>query len=215
MLKRSMLVAIASLTMGFGAATVAAQPCTPPNCLDVNMDAALEGEFGLEVVMGGTNATFLADATPEQEGVYRLDFLIAHNDITMDNNTFHHVLMTRQAGVGNILRLTMQRLNDQYKLVCRVKRDTGGTYFCGKFNIASGTTRVGVEWVAASGPGTNDGQVTLSKGINIKFERLDLDNSTQAIDTVRFGLPRANSTMATTMGSFYLDSFGSFRTLEP
>ncbi len=215
MLQRSFLVLVASLGLVFGASAVSAQPCAPPNCLDVNMDAALGGEFGLEVVMGGINAAFVADTTPVDEPVYRLEFLMAHNNLAMENNTFHHVLMTRQAGIGNLVRLTMQRRNDEYKIVCRVKRDTGGTYFCGQFTMAPNITRVGFEWVASSGPGANDGLIRLFKGDSIKFERLDLDNDTQAVDAVRWGVPKSNPTMVTTTGSFYLDEFGSFRTLAP
>jgi len=208
MSKRSILVLVASLVTIFGATGAFAA-----NSLDVNANAALVGAFGLEVLVdGSTNAVYVADTSPAAETVYRVEFRVGHNNIAMDNGNAHQVLMARQTGFGNVIRITMQRLNDQYKLVCRMTRDTGGTDFCGKFTFAPVTTRAGFEWVASSG--ANDGEFRFKKGDTVQFERLTYDNDTNVIDTTRFGLPKVTN-IATTSGSYYLDDFSSFRTLAP
>ncbi len=210
MSKRSILVLVASLALMFSAANAFAD-----NSLDVNANAAIVGNFGLEVLVDGSlNAVYVADTSPADETVYRVEFRVGHNNITMDNGSFHHLFMGRQGGgVGNVVRITMQRLNDEYKLIARVTRDGAGTYFAGKFTFAPVNTRVGFDWVASSG--ANDGVFRLRKGDNVQFERTDLDNDTFEIDTARFGLPKATGSIATTSGSYYLDDFSSFRTLAP
>lgn len=209
-MKRHNLVLTAGLVLLFSAGSAMAD-----NSLDVNANAAILGDFGLEVLIDGSaNQTFVADTTPAAETVYRVQFRANPNNITMDNGTGHAIFFGRQGGGGgNVLRLTMQRLNDEYKVVCRIQRDGGGTYFCGKFTFAPVNTRIGVEWVAASAPGADDGIVRLRKGDTVQFERTDFDTDTWVIDTARFGLPKDAD--ATTSGSFYLDDFASFRTLAP
>lgn len=210
MSKRSILVLVASLAI-FGATSAFA------NTLDVNADAAIDGDFGLEMlVQGPGDSTFVADQSPTDESVYRIEFRANPNDILMDDRTGHAIFMGRMSGgEGNIIRLFMRYTadNDTYKLVCRWKRDIGGTGFCGQFTFAPNNTRIGVEWVKASGPGNNDGIIRLRKGNNVQFEKTNAGNSNFDIDTARLGLPQG--TVPTSSGSFYLDSFSSFRTLAP
>ena len=209
-MKRHNMVLMAGLVLIFSAGSAVAD-----NSLDVNANAAILGNFGLEVLVDGSaNSTFVADITPAAETVYRVQFRANPNSIGMNNGTGHAIMFGRQAGGGgNIIRINMQRQNDEYKIVCRITRDGGGTYFCGKFTFAPNNTRVGFEWVAASSSGGGDGEFRLLKGDNVQFERTDLNTGDFVIDTARFGLPKTAS--ATTSGSFYLDDFSSFRTLAP
>jgi hypothetical protein len=198
-----------------GVALVCSANVFAANSLDVNANAAIVGNFGLEVLVDGSaNAAFVADTTPAAETVYRAFFRGNPNGITMTVDTSHNILLARQAGgVGNIVRISMTRKNlSDYKLSCRVLRDGGGTYFCGQFTFSPVNTRVTVEYVSGTAPNSGDGVVRLFKGDALQFERTDYD-SNFVIDTVRFGLPKTAD--ATTNGSFYLDDFQSFRTLAP
>ncbi len=211
MSKRSILVLVASLAMILGAASAFA------NSLDVNGDAAIDGDFGLEILVdGGSDATFVADTTPLDESVYRFEFRANPNAVSLADNTGHAILMARMAGGGgNIIRLFMRRPagSSTYKLVCRTRKDSGGTAFCGQFTFAPNNTRIGAEWVQASGPGNNDGIFRLRKGNNVMFEKTNLGNNDFDIDTLRFGLPQGAT--SGNSGSYYLDTFSSFRTLAP
>ncbi len=202
------LAASLAMTLGAGGALLA-------NDLAVTTDAAIAGVYGLEVIVDGSpKATFVADATPTDEQVYRASFRIAHNDLIMTEGTGHAIFMGRMAGgAGNVVRLYMRRQGDSYKIRCRWKKDTGGTGFCGQFTFAPINTRLTLEWVQASDVGTFDGIVRLYKGDALKAERTNLANAMFDIDTVRLGLPQGAS--ATSGGSFYLDDFLSFRTLAP
>ncbi len=198
-----------------GLALIFATTGLAANDLAVNADAAIDGLYGLEVLVDGSaNPAFVADTHPTQEVAYRASFRIGHNGLSMAEGTSHAVFLGRMAnGGGNVLRLFMVRQGANYKLRCRWKRDTGGTGFCGQLTFAPVHTRVTVEWAAATAPGADDGLVRLFKGDALKAEKTTLDNDTLVIDTARLGLPQAAA--ATTVGSFFLDDFASFRTLSP
>lgn len=213
MSKRSILVLVASLAMTFGATSAFAA-----NSLDVNTSAAIVGTYGLEVLIDGTdngNAVFVADTTPAAETVYRFGFRIGHNSLSMDEGTGHPIFMGRQgSGGGNIIRIFMRRQGGNYKIVCRARKDAGGTGFCGQFTFAPVNTRFTLEWMA--GDGSGNGLIRLYKGDNLQAERTNFDNDTFVIDTARLGAPQGiPPTAPNTDGSFYLDDFSSFRTLAP
>ncbi len=211
MSKRQIMVLLTGMVLVCSASAFA------QNSLDVNADAAIVGNFGLEVNLdGSTNDVFVADTTPAAEQVYRVFFRANDNDITMATGTGHNILLARQAGgAGNILRLSLNKNNatpGDYKLSCRVLRDGGGTYFCGQFTFAPNATRIMAEYVGGSADNSGDAAVRIWKGDTLQFERTDYD-SNYRIDTVRFGDPKGAD--ATTTGSYYLDDFQSFRTLAP
>ena len=188
------------------------------NSLDVNANAALAGSnFGLEVIVDGSpNSAFVEDLTPDAETVYRGEFRSNPNSagLTMADGEFFMVFMGRGNGGVNIIRLALVRKNNEFKIVCRMKKDGPGTAFCGKFTMGPAGTRVGFEWVTASAPGANDGEFRLLKNGDVKFERTDYDNDTLTISAARLGMAKANS-IAGSSGSLYLDDFASFRTLAP
>ncbi len=213
MSKRSISVLVASLAMIFGATGAFAD-----NSLSVTPAAAIVGNYGLSVIVDGSaNAAFVADTTPAAETVYRASFRIAHNSIGMDDGDVFAVFMGREgSGVGNVLRLFVKRISGNYKIRCRWKRDTGGTGFCGQFNFAPINTFMTVEWTAATAPGADNGQIRLTKGSTVQFNKTNADNDTFVIDTARWGLPQGWPGSNTGAGgTFYLDDFASFRTLAP
>ncbi len=214
MSKRSILVSIASLAMIFGATSAFAA-----NSLDVNMDAAIIGVYGLEVLVdGSSNATFVASTEATDETVYRVSFRANPNDISMDDGKSSSMFMGRMAGgSGNVIRLYMRRQGGNYKVRYKWKKDPGspgpGTGYCGQFTFAPNNTWITAEWVQASNAQGDNGSCALYKGNNLMFSRDNLTNETYDIDTARLGLPQAPH--PNTSGSFYLDDFASFRTLAP
>ncbi len=211
MSKRFIWVALAALAMVFGAGSAFAA-----NSLDVNNAAAIVGNFGLEVLVdGSTNGVFVAEGTAtNDETVYRAEWRARHNDVTMVNNSGHQIFLGRRGGPTlNNLRVFIKRINDEYKVTFRAKKDGSGTANCGKTTFgAGGGIRVGIEWVAASSGMTNGECRLFRNGVEV-FENLALGNETMEVDAVRFGAP--SGVAATTTGSFYLDEFSSFRTLAP
>ncbi len=211
-MSRHYLLPVAGLAMIFAAATAFAA-----NDLTVNPDAAIVGVYGLEVLVdGSTNSAYVADSSPADEKVYRLEFRIRHNSLAMDTGTGHLILLGRRGEPSlNNIRIFIKELGSppSYKITARVKKDGAGTANCGKFTMGSLGSRVGLEWAAASAPGANDGFCRLLKNGGVQFENLSIDNDTLEVDNVRFGVPQGVS--ANTTGSYYLDEFSSFRTLSP
>ncbi|MEM7583444.1 MAG: hypothetical protein AAF560_08700 [Acidobacteriota bacterium] len=211
MSKRQLMVLLTGMALVFSANAFA------DNSLDVNNGAAIEGNFGLEVLMdGSTNSVFVADTTPDNEQIYRAFFRANKNTIDIVQGSGHNILLGRQGGgVGNIIRLSINKNNaiaGDFKLSCRILRDGGGTYFCGQFTFSPNNTRITVEYTGGTADNSGDAAVRLWKGDNLQFERTNYDSNFR-IDTVRFGLPKGAD--ATTSGSYYLDDFQSFRTLAP
>ncbi len=217
MSKRSILAAVAALAMVFGASGAMAQ-----NSLDVNANAALGGSlFGLEVLLdgGSTNGVYVAEnAQHNDETVYRAEWRVNHNNIAMDEGSSHNIFLARQVTpTRNNLRVSLFVASGDYKIGYRAKKEGAGTAFCGKFTIsaAGGGARAGIEVVPASGTGMSDGVCRLFKNGVEQFERTDVSNFGTEVDAVRFGAPKGSDIDATTVGSFYLDDFQSFRTLAP
>ncbi len=212
MSKRSILVLAASLAMIFGATSAFAA-----NSLDVNTDAVIIGTYGLEVLVdGSSNGAYVADSSPSDETVYRVEFRIRHNDLDMTDGDSHVVLLGRKGMPSqNNIRIIMARLGGGYKILARAKKDTSGSAKCGKFTMGALGSRVGFEWVASDG--SDNGICRLYKGDTLQGEKTNIDNDTLEIDNVRFGVPQGVSpgTGIPADSSFYLDYFSSFRTLAP
>lgn len=212
MSKRSITVPLVSLAMIFVATGAFAV-----NSLDVNADAALGGSnFGLEVLVDGSaNGVFVADTSPNDELVYRAEFRANRNDMSMDDGASHAILFGRRGGPTiNNIRVFMKFIDPEFKVTVRAKKDGAGTANCGKTTFApGGGVRIGIEWVAATGAASGDGECRLFRnGVEV-FENTTLQNFDMEVDAVRFGAP--DGVGATSTGSFYLDDFSSFRTLAP
>ncbi len=184
------------------------------NNVTFSTQAALTGNHGIEVVMdGSTNSAYLVDLSPTDETAYRAEFRIAHNNLVMAEGSNHGVFYGRmEGGTGNVIRLNMALLSGEYKITVRCLKDVGGTAFCGKFTFAPNTTRVKLEWKAATAPGANNGIFRLYKGDTLQFEKTNLDTDTLQIDTARLGVTK--NADATTLGSYYIDQFSSDRNVQ-
>ncbi len=214
MSKRSILVALTALAAIFGAASAHAD-----NSLAVTPAAALGGtNYGLAVTtMGGsTNEVYVVDQNPNDELVYRFEFRANRNGIMMENGSAHAIFVARRGmPTVNNIRVFMQKVNDEFKIRIRAKKEGAGTANCGKTSFApGGGVRIGMEWVAASTTGASDGICRLFRnGVQV-FENTNVSNFGMEVDAVRFGLPFGD-VESDTNGDFYLDEFSSFRTLAP
>ncbi len=212
MSKRSILVPLVALAMIFGAASAFA------NSLAVTPAAALGGSnFGLAVTLDGTtNPVYVAENSAVDELVYRAEFRVNHNNMTLDPGSAHAILVTRKgpAPVVNNIRIFLKKIGSDYKITVRAKKEGAGTANCGKTTFGGAGLRIGIEWVAASATGLSDGECRLFRNGVEFFENTNVSNFGMEVDAVRFGAPLGD-VEATTVGDFYLDDFSSFRTLAP
>ncbi len=210
--------------------------------LSVNGGAALEGSFGLEVLMNDTSSAYVMDDSPVNETVYRAEFLLDLNDLNFSASSGpssnHSILKLWDMDVpGPLPRqhvIIGIRLggDGKYKVFCKLIQYDGATSWpiwrtdLGspmELNLPStaGGYPVGVrvEFVqGTTGGGGADGIVRFARYTNFDpgnwntKEHVAVLNYLLDVDRAYFGAMAAD---ATSTGSFYLDSFQSFRTLAP
>ena len=188
------------------------------NSLGVNAGCAMEGNFGLEVSLdGGINKVFVADTSPSGETVYRASFLIRHNGISMVERSGHSIFNVRSASPPrNVILLFFRRAvnRDGYNIIAKLREDDDRQRNKGKLTIADsevGPVEIQIEW--AAGDGSGNGILRMWKRGVLRVDRSDIDNDTWVIDDVRLGAPKGVD--ATSIGTYCLDDFQSFRTLAP
>ncbi len=186
--------------------------------LDVNMTAALEGTYGLEVNFDNLpgEGAYVQDDTPNAEQVYRASFLVDTSPATIPNGDRHTMFFGRDQSVGTgSARVELRGFADDRRILCAMKKNSNN------FVVANEPTK----WMSIP-----DGEVGImyeveylnnsAGGGMIKCTRLDtmetrtndaVNSGNYAIDLVRMGPSR--SLDATTTGSAYFDDFQSFRTL--
>lgn len=180
--------------------------------LSVSADAKIHGNYGMSVLIDGTGLIYVQDDTPEGETKYRISFSLDPNSLTMANNDEF-----------NIFRAV--KLADTTCFVISLGYTTVGGYYikvsdrtdAGNFSKATSSHvltdaphLIEVEWVASTGAGANNGQLTLWIDGVLKQTVTAIDSDTEVIDFVRFGA--AQNVDAGTTGTLYLDDFVSSRT---
>ena len=195
-----------------GLALAIGSPVFGDNQVTISSAAALSGSYGIEVMMDGTNDAYLVNDYLDAVKGYSVEFRIDHNDLCMDQNAGHGIFYGREPG-ANVLRISLSYAGNScagdansYKIKVRCLKDAGGTAFCGQITLLDGkATLVKFEWIAATGPGMNDGILRIYKGGVLKYEKTDLDTDTLAIKAGRLGAPKNSD--ASTRGSFYIDDY--------
>lgn len=208
------IVLATCMLAGFMAA--AAQAAT----LDVNATAALEGNFGLEVIFNlDSQLAYVQDDTPADETVYRALFQMDPSNLSMPATNRFTVLFGRGGTpLDGVLRLELRYVNstDRYRMLAQVKKNSGGFVTANDpvnwLTIGNGPVTMMVE-VEFGNVGA--GSLTLTRLDTMASTTNDsINNGNFDVELVRFGVPRATN-MSGTDGSLYLDDFQSFRTLAP
>ena len=206
------------------------------NSLVASQAAALEGSWGLAVTVDGSpNKADVRNYCnggvsncPNDETTYRFSFLIDMNNTAMDDFSIVRIATVRSRSGGpmglsnrNEAFVHVRYRDGQaspYKIRMACRRDDNTWAQLGGHSLPpSGVRRVTVEWQAASAPGANDGICriyvnTSAQSLILRAEDTGIDNDTRAIGEIWMGVDRVPANM---VGTFYYDSFESFRTLAP
>lgn len=210
--------------------------------LDVNASAALEGSFGLEVIMNDTTSAFVLDDSPVDETVYRAEFLLDWNDLTFASSsgpTANHAVfklwdMDQPGPMPRQFVVIMLRLgaDGNNKVAAKIINFDGATSTPTWRNesaapmelnlpptAAGYPVRVRVEFQQGTTAAPADGVLTLSRATNFApttfAERTHSEVQNHLLNVDRIQLGGAGAMDATSTGSYYLDSFESYRTLAP
>jgi hypothetical protein len=252
-MKKTLLVVAVALLFSAGTSAAAS--------LDVNANAALEGNFGLEVIMDGVadGAYVVENEQTQDEVIYRAQFLIDLRPGAVDQFEFeyalpqpttelrgraHHMIFSMKdldqppGKPRQHVSLHLKKFNDgsaegRYKIWARTYEPTdpraaGDGYVYSDHNAEAMEVNlpkdaggypviVLFEW-SQSGAGADNGTFSLKRATNYNptlFEgktHEHLSNDDKTIDQVELGAPSGVDDGST--GSYYLDSFESYRSLS-
>ena len=166
---------------------------------------------------GDLETAFVISDEPSSERTFRFGFWMDMNNLVIPpQQTVRIIEVRKDRPEGRILMIVaIYTRFGTPKINFMAYNEAGGLVPVGGFDLrASGAQRFMVNWQAASAPGANDGIVNVAKGPVLKG-RTDLDiylNGTDGVDQVRFGYVARGD--ASLNGSFFLDNYESYRTLE-
>ena len=186
--------------------------------LDVNVDAAMEGTFGMETTADGTPTNaFVRDFSPNEEAVFRASFLFDPNNMNIAFGGRHLIFAAAANSVNGSRSIEVQiRRNPSntfdVRCIAMVTGATAHRNYCGVIPVAfSGPHLFTLEWEASQTPGV-PGFVQLT--VDGVTEGRPVLNFSQRIRASNMGL-LGGSIDPGTVGSHYFDDFQSFRTLAP
>lgn len=166
------------------------------------IENAIKRSAGLEVSLGG-GKSFVRSKHPSSETTLRLGFDLDVNNVNLAGETTE-ILRLAGGGKRGHLRLTLAREGTTYWLGVRARADKGGFVDIGRTVVPkSRPVRIELDWMAASAPGTDDGQILLSKNGKVRVMATDLDTDRKKVSKITLGLPASSSGS----GSFLIDDF--------
>jgi len=176
--------------------------------LSANTAAALDGNYGLQVVINDKDRMYLESDHPNNEEFIWVRFLFDPNTITMAQRDEHH-LLRGYSGNFWMLHMGFGYQNGAYQLQLGTRMDTGGWWFSSYLTISDAPQVIELEWRGASAPGADDGYLVLSVDGVERYRTPDMDNDTHRIDTLQigplFGIDNG------TEGTYYIDQFEIMR----
>jgi len=204
-----------------------------PGCsanLSVNNSAASSGVFGLEAVICDTSSgiAVVEDSNPnngpEDELNYRAAFNFNHINAVISNQQELVIFQARSNPSSSIvLELRLYRNNMEYEIRAYTVDDSGA--ILGPISIplpdlvtesgtGSNANRIGVGYIAASGPGDNNGTLTLALNQGNDTPPVNLtgiDNDTKLVHRIRMGIIESSGNS----GFVYFDNYKSNSGLLP
>lgn len=179
-----------------------------PSDPSASTTAALVGSFGLRIDVNNNNPVYLSDNTPNAEPRYRVRFMFDPNTISMANGNTH-VIFYGYSGATQVVRVEFRRSAGTYQIQAGLRNDGAGWTNTGWFTISDAAHAIELDWRAATGPGANDGGLTLWIDGVQQADLIGVDNDTRRIDNAQGGA--VTGIDAGTRGIYYFDAFESRR----
>ena len=177
--------------------------------LGVTNVAALVDNYGLQVLIPTTSASYVTDETPNAELTYHARFYFNPNSVSMASGDNFTLFMGIQGNNTQVLQVQLRYTNGAYQLRTATLTDTTGNSLSSYVTISNGIHAVEVEWDASTGVGMNNGSTSLWVDDLLKVSQIGLDNDTRRIDRAELGA--VTGIDAGTRGTLYFDAFNSRR----
>ncbi|MEK6220620.1 MAG: hypothetical protein N2D54_00035, partial [Chloroflexota bacterium] len=172
--------------------------------LIVNNAASLIDQKGLKVRVVNKAVHYVQDTSPAAETRYHARFYIDINGLTMGKNHQFELFQGRK-GTKKVFYLTVKKNSGKYWIRGSVRQDDG-TYKNTIWTALPKTTKaVEIDYKAGAG----NGFLKLYVNDTLKVKKLNVDNDTLSVKTVRLGITKKIKPAHTILGAFYLDQFGS------
>jgi hypothetical protein len=176
--------------------------------LRASAGAALDGMYGLEVVINDTATMYLQDDYPAAETHYRAQFIFDPNSIVMANGN-SHTLYRSSSGMTSMAYITFGFTNGSYTIQFGMFSDTGALYLSNQVPLIDSPQLIEFDWRAATSAGANNGSLTAWIDGVQRVNLFGIDNDAHRMETSRIGPSGGIDTG--TIGSYFIDSFESSR----
>ncbi len=177
--------------------------------LSVSTAAALAGTSGLQAVFDDTNAMYVTDDTPNAEPRYRARFYFDPNSVTMSSGAAHFLFRGFAGASTQVVRVEFRFSSGTYQIRAALTNDSSTWTNTGWFTISDAPHFIEFDWRAATGPGLNNGGLTLWIDDIQQANLTGVDNDTRRMDQVRLGAVAGMD--SGTSGTYFFDAFESRR----
>lgn len=174
--------------------------------------AGLVDSTGMQALLDDNTAIYVTDWTPWRERQYRARFYIDPNSLPMgasDNHVVFYGYSYAGGADATVLRIEFGKVTGGYRIRAGAIDDATAWRNTAWVSISDAAHVIEVNWLAASGTGTNDGLLTLWVDGGSPLSVTALDNDTRRIDYVRLGAVAGID--AGTRGAYFFDAFESRR----
>jgi cysteine-rich repeat protein len=166
---------------------------------------------GLLATINDSTPLFVEDTRPDNENRYRARFLLDPTGFDPGealNKRRVRLFIAFEDGPRRLIAVILRRLSGQYAIQVRARQDDNSQANTPFTDITAGPHRIEFDWIRASGPDANDGQLRLWIDDVLISTLTGLDNSVSTVDFARFG---ALAVKVGASGPLKLDYFESRR----
>ncbi|MBL1193221.1 MAG: hypothetical protein D8M60_02595 [Chloroflexi bacterium] len=171
--------------------------------LSTSAGSAHEGSYGMQALVDDTNAIYVYDDSLTTETRYRARFYFDPNSTTIANWD-QMVIFQDEDGY---MKVWLNYGNGDYYISIEVYNDSASGTESDWVTITDAWHAIEIDWKASSGPGNDDGHLTLYIDGTQAKQLSTVDNDTHSLGGVKLGLP--NGTGSGTSGTLYFDAFES------
>ena len=160
----------------------------------------------MQAQIDDNNNLYVDDWNPVSETRYRARFYFDPNSIQMaENDAFY--LFQASSGQTVATLIEMRTYLWEYQVRVLTYNDSGGLTISSWFPISDQFHSIELDWRASTGPGANNGGLTLWIDGVQQVNYTNIDNDTRRVDFVRMGA--VSGVDNGTRGSIYFDAFES------
>ena len=181
--------------------------------VDATAEAAIDGNFGMEIDISDPAEAFVQDATPNDDHAYRAEFKLDPNSANIALGDRFTVFSAKDAAGNFVFRLFLGRTGEGFVLFLETFDKNGQSVLSFSKPIEDAPQSVGLSWKAGVADDA-DCRGQLKFFINGDQQGgefiIDLVNDGQKISTAQLGLVSGGGLSSGSSGKVFVDSFKSF-----